>query len=743
MKFFLSAILTILLPYIHTCAQSTLPTVLDLISDTSLRLEIDTAHRQVLEDKQGKWTINEVNKLPLTERFRYSSILQPVNDSVFAAYWFRYRIKNKTGKQSQIAFSAFNETSDFFILRKDGKWQHLISGYFSNWEKKDGLKAANVVPFIIFPNEELLIYERIGVGIYGSQMNFDIALTNPEQVIREIYVKAVDEKTWRFSLNDIQETFFIGFLFFAAFFNFFFFAFTKEKLFLYFTFFVFFLSFNRINAILGSVVIWGNGNLLNYITYIKYSWSLAWISLFLFFREAFQLKKNYPRWDIVLKIIYSLFGLITLLRLLTDVFKILGYVQIFYIISLFIEFLSMEAIFITLILFSHKKDRFTKQVVIGAMPLIFLWAIVTQFSSNSFFAGINFFERIKIYLDNNIGTMQVASTVWFILLFSWFLFIRFNMLRKESAQKSLDNERLAKEKEIERNELILKQKIELEEQVVERTADLKQSLDELKSTQAQLIQSEKMASLGELTAGIAHEIQNPLNFVNNFSDVNTELLTELIAERLKPKAERDESLEANIINDVIGNEEKINHHGKRADIIVKSMLQHSRTSTGKKESTDINALADEYLRLSYHGLRAKDKDFNADFKTDFDESIGKIEVVPQDIGRVLLNLFNNAFYSVNEKKKKSNGTFEPTVTVTTKRAGDKIELSVKDNGTGIPQNVLDKIYQPFFTTKPTGEGTGLGLSLSYDIIKAHSGELKVETKEGEGATFTLIIPSII
>ena len=288
------------------------------------------------------------------------------------------------------------------------------------------------------------------------------------------------------------------------------------------------------------------------------------------------------------------------------------------------------------------------------------------------------------------------------------------------------------------NNMLYKQK----EEINQKSKQLETSLTTLKSTQAQLIHSEKMASLGELTAGIAHEIQNPLNFVNNFSDVNTELLTELKAERLKPNAERDESLEANIINDVIVNEQKINHHGKRADAIVKGMLQHSQTNIGQKEPTNINALADEYLRLSYHGLRAKDKDFNADFTTDFDEHIGKIEVVPQDIGRVLLNLYNNAFYAVNEKNASTSSAgqkYVPTVSVSTTRAGDKIELSVKDNGTGIPQKVVDKIFQPFFTTKPTGQGTGLGLSLSYDIIKAHGGEIKVETNEGEGTQFTIIL----
>jgi len=265
---------------------------------------------------------------------------------------------------------------------------------------------------------------------------------------------------------------------------------------------------------------------------------------------------------------------------------------------------------------------------------------------------------------------------------------------------------------------------------------LQKTLKELKSTQSQLIQSEKMASLGELTAGIAHEIQNPLNFVNNFSEVNKELLVEM-----KDEMNKGNTNDANTIADaVISNEEKINHHGKRADAIVKGMLQHSRSSTGVKELTNINALADEYLRLSYHGMRAKDKTFNAEIKTDFDNGIEKVNIVPQDIGRMLLNLFNNAFYAVNEEKKNADESYQPTVMVQTKKINNNIEIRVSDNGNGIPQNIVDKIFQPFFTTKPTGQGTGLGLSLSYDIVKAHGGEIKVETKEGEGSKFIIQFP---
>jgi len=268
--------------------------------------------------------------------------------------------------------------------------------------------------------------------------------------------------------------------------------------------------------------------------------------------------------------------------------------------------------------------------------------------------------------------------------------------------------------------------------------ELNQSLKELKAAQAQLIQSEKMASLGELTAGIAHEIKNPLNFVNNFSEVSKELLEDLKQEIINKNHEEVKE----IAKDVIENLEKILHHGKRADSIVKGMLQHSRSSSSVKELTDINVLVDEYLRLAFHGLRAKDKSFNANLESNFDSSVGKIEIVPQDIGRVILNLITNAFYAVNEKKLNSTDAYSPTVSVSTLKKDGRIEIMVKDNGNGIPEIVLDKIFQPFFTTKPTGQGTGLGLSLSYDIIKAHNGDIKVKTKEKQGAEFIISLPII-
>lgn len=317
-----------------------------------------------------------------------------------------------------------------------------------------------------------------------------------------------------------------------------------------------------------------------------------------------------------------------------------------------------------------------------------------------------------------------------------------------SALKKADKDLLISEFKLERTEkvkrttaILLEETIEELEQkrkAIEDANDaLQKSLDELKAAQAQLIQSEKMASLGELTAGIAHEIQNPLNFVNNFSEVSKELLEEMLEE-----IQNGDMEEVNAIaQDVIQNLEKINHHGKRADGIVKGMLQHSRSSSDTKELADINVLVDEYLRLAYHGLRAKDKSFNAALETNFDDTIKTINIVPQDIGRVVLNLITNAFYACNEKKELQIEDYEPKVTVETKKINDKIQIQVSDNGNGIPNKVLEKVFQPFFTTKPTGQGTGLGLSLSYDIIKAHGGNIKVNTIENEGTDFIISLPT--
>lgn len=380
--------------------------------------------------------------------------------------------------------------------------------------------------------------------------------------------------------------------------------------------------------------------------------------------------------------------------------------------------------------FLQSTFRPAKQVIYAAAPLIAIELISDL---------IELIDPVFLKKwDNYFETAGFFAIIWMIAM----------LIINGRQRKALQKERLRAQEIEKENKITESLKAALEIQVAERTAALttqkealQNTLNELTATQAQLIQSEKMASLGELTAGIAHEIQNPLNFVNNFSEVNKELIEEMKIEIEKGNLEEVRS----IAKDIADNEDKINHHGKRADAIVKGMLQHSRSSNGQKEPTDINALADEYFRLAYHGLRAKDKSFNATLKTDYDNSIDKINIIPQDMGRVILNLITNAFYTVTEKKKgflSSNTneaeTYDPTVTVSTRKKNGSIEISVKDNGNGIPKKSLEKIFQPFFTTKPTGQGTGLGLSLSYDIVtKGHAGEIKVETKEGEGTEFII------
>jgi len=376
----------------------------------------------------------------------------------------------------------------------------------------------------------------------------------------------------------------------------------------------------------------------------------------------------------------------------------------------------------------YKRPEFfsIRNVLYALVPFVALSIIkdVVKLPDN------DFFKKVDDIMDYAIP----FTIIWMIVM--W--------LVSNKQQRALASERKKRVQEEEINRITSAQKSQLEVMVAERTAELtqqkeelQQALSELKNTQSQLIHSEKMASLGELTAGIAHEIQNPLNFVNNFAEVNMELIDELKQESHQGKVEMVSAL----AKDIRQNLEKISYHGKRADAIVKGMLQHSRTSTGQKEDVDINTLIEEYVGLSYHGMRAKDKSFNVAIKSKLDPNAGIVKIIPQDIGRVLLNIFNNAFYSVKEKKQEQIPGFEPTVNISTKKVNGEVEIRVRDNGNGIPEKILDKIFQPFFTTKPTGQGTGLGLSLSYDIInKVHGGRMYINTVEGQYAEFIILLP---
>jgi two-component system NtrC family sensor kinase len=381
------------------------------------------------------------------------------------------------------------------------------------------------------------------------------------------------------------------------------------------------------------------------------------------------------------------------------------------------------------IISSWKNLRGAQWALVVGILSTCIWNVLLAYNSMIYRPAFPF-PFVFLYMTGTFLSFPLSQMVYVVM--------RFKEILLEVQKNANQVIHLTEEKK----DQALKQQKVLEEEVAKQTIELRTAFENLKSTQSQLIQSEKMASLGELTAGIAHEIQNPLNFVNNFSDVNTELIGELKSEKSKVKSERNEELENQLLNDIEQNLEKINHHGKRADAIVKGMLQHSRTSSGQKEPTDINALADEYLRLAYHGLRAKDKSFNADVETDFDNNIGKLNIIPQDIGRVILNLINNAFYTVNEKAKLNIPGYKPTIVISTKKSHGKVEISVQDNGNGIPESIREKIFQPFFTTKPTGQGTGLGLSLSYEIVtKGHGGKLFCSSKDGTGSIFIIELPT--
>jgi len=445
------------------------------------------------------------------------------------------------------------------------------------------------------------------------------------------------------------------------------------------------------------------------------------ITIFLLRRlvKSVEIASEYPKWkEIFQKAMYVAAGLFTA-EIILKTYSVTTWVW------------HIAILYIIRLVLTKDELRSVRTVVIAVLP----YELISLLSDIIKTISPKFYENINDYAE----TGRLFAVIWAVAMWIY----------ANNQLKKTEKERVKREQEEKLYRITEAQKAELEIIVAERTSELLQqkealekSLEDLKAAQAQLIHAEKMASLGELTAGIAHEIQNPLNFVNNFSEVSVELIDEMETEMNNNNKEEMLAIAA----DIKQNLEKINHHGKRADAIVKGMLQHSRKNTGQKESIDINALADEYLRLSYQGLRAKDKSFNATIQADFDKTIGKISVVPQDIGRVLLNLFNNAFYSVNEKKKTLGDEYKPTVSVSTKRlnapSGEvDVEIVVHDNGLGIPQKVIDKIFQPFFTTKPAGQGTGLGLSLSYDIIaKAHNGKLSVNTKENEFAEFTIELP---
>ena len=447
---------------------------------------------------------------------------------------------------------------------------------------------------------------------------------------------------------------------------------------------------------------------------------VSYLLIVLFFvqyiRKTLNTKETLPNWDRIL--VYSRFMAIFLLSApwIFDHEAVFSWLWHAFMVA-----------FIT-ILYTRDEFKSVRSLIVSIIPLI----LIAIFGDIASAISKEFYQKYDDYFD----MFKVFAIIWVVAM--WY--------QNRRQQKQLATERQQRIEEEKQNQLMQARKAELEILVAERTEEITRqkeelvtALDHLKTTQVQLVQSEKMASLGELTAGIAHEIQNPLNFVNNFAEVNSELIEELKEEQEKDNP--DHELVEEILHDLADNMAKMVHHGKRADSIVKGMLMHSRTGNGEKESVDVNALADEYMRLAYHGLRAKDKSFNATLEKDFQTEELRAKVMPQDFGRVLLNIFNNAFYAVVQRTKQEDGSYRPTVWLSSKQENGNIEIRIKDNGTGISDSARAKIFEPFFTTKPTGQGTGLGLSLSYDIIcNGHGGMLEVESEKGGFTEFIVRVP---
>ena len=682
-------------------AQDQWPEAFVIDNDAKMYTSLPNRNWQYINTGEDSVAFNKVITPEYSKQFK-EQINKISNIKEKAHIWVRFRVKNEAKDPLIFTISVYNEKEDVYINRKK-KWEHFLNGYMVPWSRRSGIKSINEIKYALAAGEEIKVYANLGDVTFIN--GFDPKIGNYLKIVDHNYVSA-----YNYVKDDVLSFGFFGFIIFAVIFNLFFYYVNREKVYLVFAFLLFFSALLLAENVLSSLLF--SEYRMGYPFFLATTIIFFIITFIHTLRYFFRIKIHFPGWDKFL-IYFSVFvgvtGFTELILFINNWPIPLIAVGVITFLGFFVFVIAAIVMIISLL---RKKDKEARLFVIAAMP--FLASPI-----------------ITILID--WSWIFTLCGIWTILVLSWGMFARFKSLQMENARAAL-------EKEEERNRLIAQQNEVLEQQVTERTAELQHSLESLKQTQAQLIQSEKMASLGELTAGIAHEIQNPLNFVNNFSDVSAELLQEL-----KEEVDKGDLTEVNAIaDDVIQNLEKIAHHGRRADSIVKGMLQHSRSSSGQKEPTDINVLTDEFLRLAYHGLRAKDKSFNAEMITNFGEGLPKITIVSQDMGRVLLNLFNNAFYATQEKSKQSQfpgNSYKPVIIVTTLQIEDAIQIIIKDNGVGIPAEIKDKILQPFFTTKPTGEGTGLGLSLSYDIIvKAHGGTLDIESQLGEGSQFIITLP---
>ncbi|WP_461066282.1 sensor histidine kinase [Spirosoma horti] len=713
-------------------AQTAWPPVYEIKADSSIK--IDTTHFQILEDRAGDFTFEQVQKDP---NFRVEPAFDRHRRS--HVYWVRMRIKNSLSDTLNLYLCDFaSNYLDMYWLDTSNQWQHQRTGSLipqSQLPDRKGNKERNRLFFRLLPGQQTTLYQRSERVFWWPPLtNVSTQLQTERQRVDALFNYIRVENGWEsYFFDGIM----IGILLLAVFYNLVVFFSIKDRVYLYFSISLFFFTLSRNQSRIQLAFFYEHPyefELLAHFFFIIY---------FVFFIQSIRkFIQPIPAFSLLDKFI-SLFLWVTVL---VDIGMFFSY-TIAWVPPDVIEFSIEILIRVVYVLCTVLMVRMMKIgsidarfALLATTPLFIFWLYTLTNRILGTYFGIDVSPQARMvseYTEN-------ACFAWLIIFFSGALVNRYNLVRQRVAQQIVEREQMEKEQEMERIRLIESQKELLEQQVEERTAQLKTSLDNLRATQNQLVQKEKMASLGELTAGIAHEIQNPLNFVTNFSDVSVELLDELKEGLWQKLPDSEKEYAEEILGDLSVNLEKITYHGNRASSIVKGMLEHSRLSTGERKLTNLNALADEYLRLAYHGLRAKDKNFNCELVTHLDSGLPIVNVVTQDISRVLLNLFTNAFYAVSEKKQQLNesdlATYKPTVTVTTGYVNGRVEIHVLDNGTGMPDSVKAKIFQPFFTTKPAGSGTGLGLSLSYDIVtKGHGGSLTVDSTPGQSTEFTLTL----